>query len=189
MPPSTQQRPDPAGPPVRVEVRHGAAPPVGLDVTRDEFVVGSVPGCDLRIPGANLPPQVCSIHRGPDGVRLKKLAQALPILLNGSPLPPAGQAVLRHGDVISVGAVDLHVAIAFSVPTPVPLTFPPPPEPKPDSRHEEWARQQRELEARARAIEEQARDLEADRVLWYERREEMEREIRAAKEEIESSRR
>ena len=191
MPPSTQQRPEPAAPPVRVEVRHGAAPPVGLDVTRDEFIVGSVPGCDLRIPGANLPPQVCAIRRGPDGVRLKKLAQALPILLNGSPLSPAGQAILRHGDVISVGAVDLHVSIAFSVPEPVPMTYPapPPPEPKPDPRVEEWARQQRELEARAKAIEEQARELEADRVLWYERRHEMEREIRAAKEELEASRR
>src|SRR4051812_4153666 len=124
MPPSTQHRPGPAAPPVRVEVRHGAAPPVGLDVTGDEFVIGSVPGCDLRIPGANLPPQVCSIRRGPDGVRLKKIAQALPILLNGSPIAPAGQAILRHGDVISVGAVDLHVSIAFSVPEPVPVSYP-----------------------------------------------------------------
>lgn len=190
MPPSTQQRP-PAAPPVRVEVRHGAAPPVGLDVTGDEFVIGSVPGCDLRIPGANLPPQVCLITRGPDGVRLKKVAQALPILLNGSPLSPAGHALLRHGDVISVGAVDLHVSIAFSVPEPTPVRYPAPAPPAPvvDPRAEEWARQQRELEARARALEEQARELEADRVLWYERREEMEREIRAAREELEASRR
>src|SRR5438132_14179600 len=63
MPPSSQQRPHPAAPPVRVEVRHGAAPPVGFDVLGDEFVVGSVPGCDLRIPGANLPPKVCIIQR------------------------------------------------------------------------------------------------------------------------------
>jgi len=188
MPPSTPERQGPAAPPVRVEVRHGAAPPVGLDVTGDEFVVGSVPGCDLRIPGANLPPHVCSIHRGPDGVRLKKLAQALPILLNGSPLSPAGQAMLRHGDVISVGAVDLHVSIAFSVPEPVPMSYPAPTEPKPDPRHEEWAHKQRDLEARARAIEEQARELETDRVLWYERRQEMEREIRAAKEELDANR-
>jgi uncharacterized phage infection (PIP) family protein YhgE len=191
MPPSTQQRPAPAAPPVRVEVRHGAAPPVGLDVTGDEFVVGSIPGCDLRIPGANLPSHICSIHRGPDGVRLKKLAQALPILLNGSPLSPAGQAILRHGDVVSIGAVDLHVSIAFTVPEPVPMTFPAPEESKPlaDFRHEEWARKQRELEARAKAIDEQAGELEADRVIWYERRQEIEKEIWAAREELEASRR
>src|SRR5262245_26619065 len=189
MPPSSQQRP--AAPPVRVEVRHGAAPPVGLDVTGDEFIVGSVPGCDLRIPGANLPPQVCSIRRGPDGVRLKKIAQALPILLNGSPLSPAGQAILRHGDVISIGAVDLHVSIAFRIPEPVPVSFPAPVEVKPatDTRDEEWARKFRELETRAKAIEEQSRELEADRVLWYERRQEMEREIRSAREELEANRR
>jgi uncharacterized phage infection (PIP) family protein YhgE len=189
MPPSSQQRP--AAPPVRVEVRHGAAPPVGLDVTGEEFVVGSVPGCDLRIPGANLPPHVCAIRRGPDGVRLKKIAQALPILLNGSPLAPAGQAILRHGDVISIGAVDLHVSIAFSVPEPVPMSYPTPAEPKPaaDTRDDDWARRQRDLETRARALEEQARELEADRVLWYERRQEMEREIRTARDELEANRR
>src|SRR5262245_14073625 len=189
MPPSSQQRP--AAPPVRVEVRHGAAPPVGLDVTGEEFIVGSVPGCDLRIPGANLPPHVCSIHRGTDGVRLKKLAQALPILLNGSPLSPAAQAILRHGDVISIGAIDLHVSIAFSVPEPVPMSYPAPEGPKPiaDDRGEDWTRKHRELETRARALEEQARELEADRVLWYERRHEMEREIRSARDELESNRR
>jgi uncharacterized phage infection (PIP) family protein YhgE len=189
MPPSSQQRP--AAPPVRVEVRHGAAPPVGLDVTGEEFIVGSVPGCDLRIPGANLPPQVCAIRRGPDGVRLKKIAQALPILLNGSPLSPAGQAILRHGDVISIGAVDLHVSVAFSVPEPVPVSYPAPVEAKAEAntRAEDWARKHRELETRARTLEEQARELEADRVLWYERRQEMEREIRSAREELEANRR
>jgi chromosome segregation ATPase len=178
MPPSTHERS--AAPPVRVEVRHGAAPPVGLDVAGEEFVVGSVPGCDLRIPGANLPPHVCSIRRGPDGVWLQKIAQALPILLNGSPLSPAGQAVLRHGDVVSIGAVDLHISIAFSVPEPVPMSSP---------AHDESVRKQRELEVRAKAIEEQARELEADRVLWYERRQEMEREIKAAREGLEANRR
>ncbi|HEX3151179.1 MAG TPA: hypothetical protein VHR66_24085 [Gemmataceae bacterium] len=191
MPPSNQQRHGPAAPPVRVEVRHGAAPPVGLDVTGDEFIIGSVPGCDLRIPGANLPPQVCAIRRGTDGVRLQKIAQALPILLNGSPIAPAGQAMLRHGDVISIGAVDVYVSIAFSVAEPAPMAFPLPDEVKPgiDFRHEEWARKQRELESRAKAIDEQARELEADRVLWYERRQEMEKEIRSAREELEANRR
>jgi chromosome segregation ATPase len=172
---------------VRVEVRHGNAPPVGFDVTGEEFVVGSVPGCDLRLPGANLPPEVCVIRRGTEGVRLKKLAAALPILLNGSPLAPAGQALLRHGDVISVGPVDLHVVLTFAVPERAPVTYPPsesgPSEA--DVRNEEWQRRHRELEARTKALDEQARELEADRVLWYERRAEMERELRAAREEIE----
>lgn len=191
MPPTPTQRPPQAGPPVRVEVRHGAAPPVGFDVLGEEFIVGSVPGCDLRIPGGNLPPQVCVIQRTIDGARLRKLAPALPILLNGSPLSPAGQATLRHGDVISIGAVDLHVSIAYQlVPQPVPVSYPRAEEKPagPDPKAEEWERRQRELEARARALEEQARELEADRVLWYERRQEIEREIQAAREGLDAGR-
>ncbi|HKB04053.1 MAG TPA: hypothetical protein VKD90_17655 [Gemmataceae bacterium] len=191
MPPRPQQRPQPAAPPVRIEVRHGAAPPVGFDVAGDEFLVGSVPGCDLRLPGANLPPQICAIRRSAEEVRLKKLAPALPILLNGSPLSPAGQATLRHGDVVSVGPVDLHVAIAFAIAQPAPVSYPPPEDSRSvgDQRQDDWDRRQRDLEVRARALEEQARELEADRVLWYERRAEMDREIRAAREELEGTRR
>jgi hypothetical protein len=179
MPPSSQQRPHPAAPPVRVEVRHGAAPPVGFDVLGDEFVVGSVPGCDLRIPGANLPPQVCIIQRTRDGATLRKIAPALPILLNGSPLPPTGDATLRHGDVISVGAVDLHVSMPFSMPEPAPR---PTIRPTSNPLHDELSAKQRDLEAWGKALEEQARELESDRVLWYERRREMENELRAARE-------
>src|SRR5262245_40860126 len=38
---------------VRLELRHGAARPTWHDVAGEEFLVGSVPGCDLRIPGTN----------------------------------------------------------------------------------------------------------------------------------------
>lgn len=168
---------------MRVEVRHGASPPVAFDVVGEEFLIGSVPGCDLRLPGAGLPPNICLIRRGPEGVRLRKLAPALPILLNGSPISPAGQAELRHGDIVTIGPVDLHVAVDFAIPNPVPYSAP-----AHHPRHD-LDRQARELEARARAIEEQARELEADRVLWYERRQEMESEIRAAREELELARR
>ncbi|MSR52100.1 MAG: hypothetical protein EXS09_02280 [Gemmataceae bacterium] len=187
MPLSSQQQPQFAAPPVRVEVRHGAAPPVGFDVVGDEFVIGSVPGCDLRIPGANLPPQVCIIQRTHNGAILRKLAAALPILLNGSPVAPNGTADLKHGDIISVGAVDLHVSIAFRVPVSAPITEPA--RPTKDFRHEEWERKQRELEARAKELEEQSRELDADRVLWYERRQEIEAEIQKSREEIEAGRR
>src|SRR5262249_59994458 len=102
--------PRPRAPPRR-KARHGPPPPVAFDVAGDEFLIGSVAGCDLRIPGANLPQYICLIRRGPDGVGLRKLAPALPILHNGSPLGPTGHAVLRHGDVVSVGAVDLHMVI------------------------------------------------------------------------------
>ena len=184
MPRSPQQRPSPPAPSVRVEVRHGSAPPVGFDVTGDEFVIGSVPGSDLRLPGANLPPQVCAIQRTPEGARLRKLAPALPILLNGSPLAPTANAALKNGDIVSVGPVDLHVSMGLGIALPEAK-----PLPEPGPRHDDGERHRRELEVRAKVLEEQARELEADRVIWYERRQELEREIRTARDELKAGRR
>jgi len=163
-------------------VRHGSAPPVGFDVAGDEFVIGSIPSSDLRLPGANLPPQVCAIQRTPEGARLRKLAPALPILLNGSPLAPTANATLKNGDIVSVGPVDLHISMGLGVALPDARPVDP-------VRPDDSDRHRRELEIRAKVLEEQARELEADRVLWYERRQELEREIRAARDELKAGRR
>src|SRR5262245_14575114 len=40
-----------SAPAVRLELRHGTARPVVYDVAGDEFVIGAVPGCDLRLSG------------------------------------------------------------------------------------------------------------------------------------------
>jgi len=50
-------------PAIRLELRNRLARPVTYDVTGDEFVVGTVTGCDLRLAGANLPPVLCVIAR------------------------------------------------------------------------------------------------------------------------------
>ena len=49
--------PSHAAPTVRLELRHGSARSVVYDVPGEEFVLGSAPGCDLRLPGTNLPPE------------------------------------------------------------------------------------------------------------------------------------
>ena len=58
--PTDMANPSPTltAPAVRLELRQGAARPVTYDVTGDEFVVGTVPGCDLRLAGTNLPPKL-----------------------------------------------------------------------------------------------------------------------------------
>src|SRR5437868_3321276 len=89
-------------PAVRLEVRHGSGRPAAYDVTGGEFLVGSVPGCDLRLAGTNLPPVVCVVTRGPDGPRLRKLAPVLPLLLNGQPVQ---SAPLADGDAITLGTL------------------------------------------------------------------------------------
>src|SRR5262245_57297637 len=102
----------PEPPPVRIEVHNGSAKPVVYDLAGEEFLIGSVPGCDLRLPGTSLPPVVCLITRQSDGVRLRKLAPTVPVLVNGQPIPQNALMPLTHGDVVSVGAVDLHMDIA-----------------------------------------------------------------------------
>src|SRR5262245_41882891 len=76
--------PDPP-PAVRLEVRQGAAPPALLDVAETGFLVGAVPGCDLRVPGMGLPPVLALLTRHADGPRFRKLSPTLPLLVNGRP--------------------------------------------------------------------------------------------------------
>ena len=45
------------------------------------------------------------------------------------------------------------------------------------ARREEWKRQDAELIRRARDLDRQTEELEADRVLWYRRRQEIEQEL------------
>ncbi len=192
---------------MRLELRHGAARPSWHDVAGEEFLVGSVPGCDLRLPGINLPPIICQIVRRADGVRVRKLAPTQPVLLNGQPI--VNQAALAHGDCLQIGPIELHVALALPEPTrhhaepsigfvPLPATRPQLTSSAPPdvwqqhhadvqqfrdqvARFEEHRRSIEVEDGRRRQqLEEQARELESDRVLWYRRRDEIEREVREA---------
>ena len=83
-------------PPVRIDVRNGAARPTTYEITGEEFLIGGVPGCDLRLSGVNLPPVVCLIARQPDAVRLRKLAPTLPVLVNGQPISQTAATSLTN---------------------------------------------------------------------------------------------
>jgi hypothetical protein len=204
----------PAEPPfVRLELRHGSVRPTLHEVRGEEFLIGSVPGCDLRIPGSNLPPIICQIIRRPDGLRLKKLAPTLTVLLNGQPV--AGQANLAHGDSIRIGTVELHVQLTLAEPAAVrppaqPVSFIPIPleppaarlaepplrlplhesraEPLPPRASQLLAEEQKELEFQRRRLDEHVKELEADRVLWYRRREEIERECKEQSAQLQQQR-
>ena len=63
--------------PVRLEVRLPGSRPSFHEVTAAEFLIGSVAGCDLVIPGSDLPPVLGVIARTDDGIRLRKLAPNL----------------------------------------------------------------------------------------------------------------
>src|SRR5262249_32389936 len=100
-------------PTVRLELHQGNVRPTTHDVADAGFLIGSVPGCDLRLPGAGLPPVICLIAPHASGARLRKLVPTQPVLVNGRPIT---SATLAHGDRITVGAVELlvHVESAAS---------------------------------------------------------------------------
>src|SRR5262249_28499009 len=72
-----------AMPGVRLEVRQGKGPATSYAVSEAGFVIGSVPGCDLRVPGKDLPAVLCLIARQPGRAILRKLAPTQAVLLNG----------------------------------------------------------------------------------------------------------
>jgi chromosome segregation ATPase len=195
--------PNPTPPPdrpelprVRLEVRTGSGRTVSYEVGGEEFLIGGAAGCDLRLPAPNLPPVVCQITRKPDGVKLRRLAPGLPVLLNGSPLPGNTAAAVTNADHLTVAGVEIGIAVQHTAvvrPRLVPFDEPaaaPPPAPDPSAvearqrlladeeaaRRAEWARHDAELVRRQRDLDRQTEELEADRVLWYGRRQEMERE-------------
>src|SRR5262245_17113246 len=98
-------------PQVRLEVRQGGrATSYALDHV--DFLIGAVPGCDLRLPGADLPPIVCLLARHPDGLTLRKLAATQLLLLNGK---TAKHGELHEGDRLTIGALDIIIHVEETV--------------------------------------------------------------------------
>jgi chromosome segregation ATPase len=159
---------------IRLEVRVGAARPAVYEVGDGGFLVGSVPGCDLRLPGANLAPVLCLIARQPGGASLRKLAPVQPIAVNGRNVT---SAYLEDGDRIALGPAELLVRISGAIAEP---------EPEPGGvTTTELLERARLIEAREEQMRVKTQELEADRVIWYRRREEMEAECRRQAQRLE----
>jgi chromosome segregation ATPase len=161
-------------------VWHDPGQPITYDVPANGFLVGSVPGCDLRLPGVDLAPVICLVTPRPHGAGIRKLAPAQGVLVNGRPLV---SPLLVNGDEVRLGPVVMIVHVDFppqqagqaeqaSGRTALPAAALSPAE------FEERARQ---LDERQRQLEDQTRELESDRVIWYERRADMEREAQQLK--------
>lgn len=96
-------------PTVRLEVRPARGRTAIYEVGDGGFLVGAVPGCDLRLPGTQLPPVLCLIARHAGGASLRKLAPVQPILVNGRQVT---NAYLSDGDHLSLGVAEIIVAIS-----------------------------------------------------------------------------
>lgn len=93
---------------VRLEVRSGRGQAVTYEVGDGGFLIGSVPGCDLRLPGTNLPPLICVISRTVAAAVLRRLAPVLPILVNGKAV---AAAYLHDGDTITFGTFEIALRV------------------------------------------------------------------------------
>jgi len=186
---------------VRLELRLPGSRPSVHDVTAAEFLLGSVAGCDLVIPGDELPPVLGVVTRTADGLRLRKLAPNLKLLLNGKAIH---HAPLSDGDTIAVGAAEIKVHVEAAAPVAVgagasgkpwqyviPLT---PSKSAPAAgRPTDTSGAMRQLEQEAARLKERARDLDARqkaldseeqsrRAAWAEREAQLESELVTARE-------
>lgn len=109
LPPPDPRSPPPAAPAdgVWLAVRLGTGRPVTRPMTGDEFLIGGAAGCDLRLPGPNLPPVVCQLTRTPDGLRVRRRATAIPVFLNDAPLADPDPVPVADGDRVTVGPAEL----------------------------------------------------------------------------------
>jgi predicted component of type VI protein secretion system len=171
---------------VRLDVRMGTARATSLEFARNEILIGGADGCDLRLQGSQLPPVICQLTRNPQGVFFRRLVPAFPILLNGSPLSSSDVVSLQAGDRVAVGSADIvvqingrgHLRPAFHPVTEVRASGKPTPKQVVDP-FATLERERSELERLRQQVAEQSRELEADRVAWYRRRQEIEAEVKA----------
>lgn len=163
-------------------------------IGKAEFVIGSGIGCDLRIPGQQVPATFCRIDRRDDAsLHLVSLSPTFPILVNGQPISPETPTPLHANDRLTIGPAD--VTVRWHEPVARPKLFAPEVEPRhlhptfvpaapvgvqpvaepPLRRPLDDLHAQ--LIARSRELDERAKDLDEDRVLWYRRRQELEAEL------------
>ena len=95
-------------------VRDGNSQPITIDFDGEEFLIGGAEGCDLKLPGSNLPATIALIQNTDNQPILRKLSPAVPIFVNTSPLTSNTILPLRIGDIISIGAVDLILEQSFT---------------------------------------------------------------------------
>jgi chromosome segregation ATPase len=175
-------------PEVRLDVRVGSARAVGYDLTRGEFLVGGADGCDVKLPGSHLPPVIAQFGRTADAVFVRRLSPAFPILLNGRPLSGSDPVRVHSSDRVAVGSADIvvtvngkgHIRPTFHEVSSAPLA----PRVASGPLAERVEHEKVALDQYRDQLAQQAKELEADRVAWYRRRQEIEAEVRQVQESV-----
>src|SRR5262249_29878033 len=157
----------------------------------------SVAGCDLVIPGGDLPPVLCVIARTAEGPRLRKLAPNFKLNLNDNAVH---HGPLTNGDQIEIGDAQIivHVPTMAKVPAAAGTAAPGKllsyviPIASPDPRKLDTSGSLRQMQQEADRLKQQARELEARRKAlddeetsrrqtWTERESQLEAELEEAR--------
>jgi hypothetical protein len=173
-------------PDVLLELRQGTGKPASFPFSHVDFLIGTVPGCDLRIPGSDMPAVLCLLARRPGGLALRKLAPTQVILVNGK---TSTHADLQNGDRISIGATDIFVRLSAAAASPARPTQTAEPNNRDllqkitqlqderdafaEERKQSWGelqKAQKLLEEREAKLRAQAEEFDKDRGFWLQRR-------------------
>ncbi len=95
---------------MRLELSRDDGPALALEFDQDSILIGTVPGCDLRLPASDLPPVIALLLRDSGGVRLRKLTPALPLQVNAD---LRSEGPLRTGDVLRVAGSEMRIMFQF----------------------------------------------------------------------------
>ena len=174
-------------PEVRLDARVGSGRALSFDLQRGEMLIGGAEGCDLRLPGAHLPPVICQFTRTDHGVSFRRLAPAFPILHNGSPLVGTSPVTIGPGDRIAIGSADIVVNLhgkGHLKPSFTPLVKKPAALVQTQAPQADYSQERQTLDKLKAQLAEQAKELEADRAAWYRRRQEVEAEVRRMQESV-----
>lgn len=145
----------PSWPTVRLELRCADGPATSFEFCQESIVVGSVPGCDIRLPGGEFPPLVAVLAPVGQELCIRKLAhQATSSIVGAVP-----KNTLKPGETIELGRFRLSLTLLAgklsSVHAPAQPNVPSPPAAPPPPLPTDLA------EARRR-LDEDRRDWEQD---------------------------
>jgi hypothetical protein len=98
--------PAPGPAPLRLELRHDGNAATVFELPLQALALGAAPGCDVRLPGGDIPPVLCILSPEPAGLRLRTLAPQPGINVNGH---RTIHALLAPGDQLTFGSFELRV--------------------------------------------------------------------------------
>jgi chromosome segregation ATPase len=137
------------------------------DVPPEGFLIGSVPGCDLRLAGTNLPPVICLIARLPGGAKLRRLSPALTVQVNGR---NSNGGMLEDGDNLTIGTTQLRIHVGTVEAQPDEPQEPPQPSAGEQARFEAEVQK---LEAEQAEREKRQAEVVAERQQLHQKQREM----------------